>query len=197
MRRCLSESTLFFVYTGEGTEQQRAHLSLCLSCRARYERLQHDMERIERLLRLAPPSWRASLQAGPRLPRWLPPLAALAAALLLVLWSSLHGRPSADPVLVAAVPPQQAAPAQFIDRELGPSLLSVDEDDDDDDEDDEDDEGRVMPQPESDVVAIVMPVSSSAYVQAALEGGWPCEWQAPFHAAGCELSALPLVLGQQ
>ena len=44
-----------------------------------------------------------------------------------------------------------------------------------------------------------MPVSASeaAYVQAALEGGWPCEWQAPFHAAGCELSALPLVLGQQ
>ena len=153
---------------------------------------------MERILRGAPPPWNLTLQPVPLFPHWLPALAALAVTLLLLLWGSFHGRHSADTVLVAKTQPQQEAPSQFLGRDIAPALLSVDEDEGDEEDDDKaDDDEAENPKPDSDVVAIVVPVSSSAYVQAALEGGWPCEWQAPFHTAECELPPFPLGLGEQ
>jgi hypothetical protein len=50
-----------------------------------------------------------------------------------------------------------------------------------------------------DVRADPMPieVSNSVYLQAALEGGWPCEWQEPFLTPACEIHPFPFLLGGQ
>jgi hypothetical protein len=149
------------------------------------------MERIERMLTNAPPPRHLTLQPVPLFPRWLPAVAVLAATLLLLIWGSIYGRHLVHTVLVAKTQPQPEASSWSLGRDRAPAVLSGDEDEDDEDE------GFENPQPESNVVEILVPVSSSAYVQAALEGGWPCEWQAPFHTAGCELPRFPLVLGEQ
>jgi len=200
MTRCLSEYTLLLLYTGEGTKQQWSHLRTCPLCLVCYQRLRGDMDRMERILGGPPPARRLLGQPEPVSHPWLPALATLAATLLVLLWGSLHGRHSADTILVAKTQPQQEAPSRFLGRDIAPALLSIDEeegDGGDDEEEGDDDEGVENPKPDSAVVAIVVPVVSSAYVQAALEGGWPCEWQGTFHTTGCELPPFPLGLREQ
>ena len=55
MNGCLKDRTLLFLYEGEGTAGQRVHLAGCDACTARYSRLAHDLDGIDRVLRKDPP----------------------------------------------------------------------------------------------------------------------------------------------
>src|SRR3989442_14475678 len=84
MSRCLREQTLLWVYEGEGTSRERAHVETCAACATRYQRLVHDLEVIGQVLREAPSSGAVPhLRSSLRL-RWMPVAAALAVAFLVV-----------------------------------------------------------------------------------------------------------------
>jgi anti-sigma factor RsiW len=76
MDKCLSESALIAIFTGEGSPSQRRHLDSCLTCARRYRQLGSEMRTIVSVLkqpapreqRIRPdstaPVWRWSLAAA-------------------------------------------------------------------------------------------------------------------------------------
>ncbi len=92
MNRCLKDKTLLLLHGGEETSAQRAHVTECATCAARYQKLRRDLGTINQVLRDEPlpdaVSHRLSLPGV----RWLPTVGTLALALLLAgvavqLWS--------------------------------------------------------------------------------------------------------------
>src|SRR5262249_15177929 len=165
---------LLLFSAGEGTSEQRAHLATCASCATRYRQFVHDLESIERVLREtsppppAPFSRRLALRA-----RWLPAAAALAATIMLGLGGMWLRQPS-QPTVAREIPNEDVV--SFLEDQVSPALFAT---------------------ADRQVAAIPAPVSNVVYLQAALEGGWPCEWQEPFLPPTCEIHPFPLLLGGQ
>src|SRR4030095_8761125 len=79
---------LLLLAADEGTSAQQAHLALCTACAARYRRVVHELESIERVLRETSPR---PAPVPARLfvrRRWLPAVATLA-ALIALIWGGM------------------------------------------------------------------------------------------------------------
>ena len=99
MNRCLRDKTLLLLHDGEGTGAQRAHLTGCEACAARYRQLGRDLEAISQVLREDPPPQTVRHRFGPLAVRWLPTAVAVALALML-MWGGVRiWRPSIRPLL--------------------------------------------------------------------------------------------------
>jgi hypothetical protein len=173
MNACLRKRTLLLLSAGEGTNEQRTHVATCAACATRYRRFVHELEGIEQTLREPPPPLVASRRRLPGRLSWRPVAVAFAAILMLV-WGGLWLRqPSLLPVSMAA---RTEDLSLLLENELSPVLFAM-----------------------VDVRADPMPieVSNSVYLQAALEGGWPCEWQEPSLTPACEIHPFPFLLGGQ
>jgi hypothetical protein len=172
MSRCLREDTLLWLYTGEGTHAQHAHLATCAGCTRRYQHLVRSLGEVEEVLQGEPPPFTSSLQLGAGWRRWLPLVAASAAALLL-FWGSQwiwHPSPMRSPV---ASPHEEAL--RVLARDVSPALFAT----------------------VDTVVEVPAAVSDLTYIQAALAAEWPCERQGPFRIPQCEIYPFPLLTGGQ
>jgi hypothetical protein len=171
MNTCLRNRALVLLSVGEGTREQQAHLATCASCATRYRRFVHDLEAIEHLLRVTSPPpavFRRFLLR--RLP-WRPMVAAFAAAFVLI-GGGWWLRQSFQPPVSGEAYTEDVS--HFLESELSPALFAT---------------------VDVHTTSIPSAVSNSVYLQAALDGGWPCEWQEPFLTPTCEIYPFPLLLG--
>lgn len=173
MNTCLKDSTLLLLLADGGTSEQRTHLDTCDVCASRYRRINHDLQAIEHVLwETSPAPIVPSRLSIPRV-RWLP-VAAVLTVIVIVLWSNGWLRH----------PPQQSvstktATKEVVDlltREVSPALFATAD-------------ARVVPIP--------TPVSTEVYLEAALEGGWPCARQEASPYAECDFYPLPIFFEEQ
>ncbi len=171
MKRCLREYTLVILYIGEGTQEERTHLASCEGCSQRYQHLAQDWQRLERSLRACPPQ---RVWVRPSLPltqRGLPIAAALA-AMLLVVFASIRWWQPAAPVVATTTPQEEVM--SFVETTVVPALFA------------DETFPRVFPP---------TPVSNETYVQAALDGEWPCEQDTSTSTFSCGVHVFPLLIG--
>ena len=83
MKRCLKDKTLLLLQNGDGTSDQRRHLTECDTCAARYEDLRRDLMAISQVLREVPPAQAMAHRFPPRIIRWAPATLGIALALML------------------------------------------------------------------------------------------------------------------
>ena len=171
MSRCLPDRTLLSMYDGEATIAHQAHLQTCTACAARYRQLIQDLEVIGQALQKAPPS-RVNLSRSCVVSlRWVPVAAALAVVLVWAgIWIWRPARQTLSPVA------SSEDILQFVEKDIAPALF---------------------PLAKTRVATLPVPVSDLTYVQAALDGEWPCERREPFLSAGCEIYPFPLLMGEQ
>lgn len=171
MSRCLREEALWLLAEGRGTEKERAHLGECDACTRRYRRLADDLARLGRIIRDGPPP---SLRVHPRRARgirWVP-AALVAAAVLAVVWGGLWLRePLRFAWSVFSAETLDEGEVRFLKEEVFPAVfatagISL---------------GRLPPE-----------APDEAYLQAALDGGWPCERHGRTTGCGAELLSLLL-----
>jgi len=171
MSRCIPDRVLLLGYDGEATEAHRAHLQTCAACAARYRQLVHDFEVIEQALQQAPPPQVNLSRSHAVQLRWPPVTAALAVVLL---WAGMWmWRPASQ---TSAALASSAEILRFVEKDLTPALF---------------------PMAKTRVATLLVPVSDLTYVQAALDGEWPCEQREPFLNAGCEIHPFPFLMGGQ
>ena len=170
MSRCLREQTLLWVYEGEGTSRERAHVETCAACATRYQRLVHDLEVIGQVLREAPSSGAVPHRRSSLRLRWMPVAAALAVALL-VVWGGVR--------MQSPAPPEVPGDARNDDAVLFLEEVST----------------LLFATDDAGAAAIPTPVSPAVYLQAALQGEWPCEGQEPGFNPECEDDSFPLLFG--
>jgi hypothetical protein len=173
MDTCLRDRALLLLAAGEGTHEQRAHVEICITCAIRYRRFVRDLEAIEQVLQETVPSPVVSSRLFSFRARWVPVAAALAAALALV-WGSIWQQQPSQPIATRKAFSEDVS--RFLANEISPVLFATND-------------LRIATLPE--------PVSNSAYLQAALEGGWPCERQEPFFYATCDFYPFPLFIEGQ
>ena len=160
MSRCLSEETLLLLSEGEGTREDRAHLTKCQVCTIRYQRLGKDLTLLGQVLREPPP--RPVVFRERRFPalRWVP--VAVAGVTIVVLlwgrgqWSELSQAPPTipPPSPTAADEIQDEDLARFLAKAVGPAIFST---------------------ADLGVKDLPQRATSLSYLQAALDGGWPNE----------------------
>jgi hypothetical protein len=172
MSRCLRDDTLLWVYTGEGTHAQHAHLATCAGCARRYQRLTRSLREVEEVLQEEPPPFTSSLRFGAVWVRWTSLVAASAAAFLLFWGSTWLWHPS--PLRSPVTSPHEEA-LQFLEQEVSPALFAT----------------------VDTVVEVPAPVSDLTYIQAALAAEWPCERREPFRIPRCEIYPFPFFTGGQ
>jgi len=166
MSHCLSEHALLKLIAGDEATHRRAHLTHCLQCTARYQQLTRTLHAIEHTLATTAP---AALPVEDR-PRqsivWIPAVVVLT-VMLLVAWVGWW-RPS----LLRSSPSQRTVQTeqiyQFLATEVAPAVFGA---------------ADVEP-PE-----LPTPASPASYLQAALDGGWPCEYRESFSSPPCEPSS--------
>ena len=172
MSHCLNEYELVMLYTGEGTGQEIGHLSICQECSRRYQDLIRDWQRIEQIFHHVPPPPSTMVRLGFVTSRnWLPRVAALATALVVVLAGTFWWRP------VSSVPidsPAREEVIEFFESTVVPTLSA---------------------DPLFSIAAPPTPVSDVTYVQAALDSEWPCEEDTLSFTSTCEIHTFPLLIG--
>ncbi|HXG20059.1 MAG TPA: hypothetical protein VNN62_13420 [Methylomirabilota bacterium] len=173
MSRCLSEHALLKLLAGDEATHRRAHLTHCLHCTARYQQLVRTLRAIEHTLATTvPPA--PHIEDRPRMSvLWIPAVVVLTAALL-VGWVSWWRPPS----FISSTPPsavQTEQIYQFLTTEVDPAVFAA-----------------------ADVGSPVLPTPASpaSYLQAALDGGWPCEYREPFASSPCEPPSFALASAQ-
>ena len=169
MSRCLRDRRLVLLYYGEDTPKSRAHLDGCPLCQARYQQLGHDLEAIGETLQDAPLPVGVRPRAHPVRVSWLPAAVAVA-VLCTILWGGAwlwQSSPQGQPDIV-----WHAEVVQFLERQVIPALFAT-----------TDTRMAMMPEP----------VSTSLYLQAALDGGWDCAGQEAFFSPECEHDPLTLL----
>ena len=172
MSRCLSNHALLKLAAEDESAPRRAHLTHCVHCTARYQQLTRTLRAIEHTLATTVPP----ALPGENHPRvsvlWIPAMVALTAALL-VSW--IGWRP---PLLISSPSQRTVQPEQiyqFLATEVAPAVFGA---------------ADVEP-PE-----LPTPASPASYLQAALDGGWPCEYREPFASSPCEPSSFALASAQ-
>ena len=173
MNQHLPDEALWSLHEGEGTGAERTHLENCVACRARYQQLEHDLKVLGRVLREAPPLPAPQPRHALRI-RWVPAVAVMALTLLLA-WGQEWVR-----VLTLPVSPQEARKNQetvhFLTRDIPMALFSTGE-----------------PTPGK----LPAHATNLAYLQAALDGGWPGEPCEPSGSTNCEPDLFSLLLEEQ
>ena len=174
MKRHLPDEVLWSIHEGEGTNAEQRHLEDCAVCGARYRQLTRDLKVLRQVLRespplLTPPQPRRALQI-----RWVPAVAVMAATLLLV-WGQEWLR-----VLTLPVPPLEARKNEetvhFLTKEIPMALFATAE-----------------PNPGK------LPTNATnlAYLQAALDGGWPSEPCEPSRTKNCAPDLFSILFEEQ
>ena len=163
MKRCLSDKALMRLQAGDGSAEQRAHLSVCGACGDRYHRFDRELETVRHvLLHTDEPK----ILVVARKPSWLP-LAAVAASLVvtLAIWGHLAvQRP--DTPGSAALRLQDEEASAFL-TEVSLTMFSIG--------------GRLAPSaPEAQVANLSADVS---------DRGADCEWLAWPATEGCDETA--------
>ena len=156
MSRCLPPWTLFVVSLGEGKPEQRSHLMKCAHCAARYREAIGVTELAAHVLREGPLPERAPA----RRPVWRPWSMAVAAAAAIVLTLVWRGVPDEARRQVAMTETAGEVPRL--------SLVHV---------------SRVLFPPEGFPPSVD---SDGVYLEAALQGEWPCEREAGEPDTQCE-----------
>ena len=146
MTRCLRRQALFLVSQGEGLPSQRSHLMRCARCAECYRAMVSASELAAEVLRDGPLPERAP-QPRRALHPW--PVAALAATgiALALVWRGVPGD----------WPPRHATVTEETDEDTGLSLAHVSE--------------VVFASDE----LVAPPDADGTYLEAALNGEWPCE----------------------
>jgi len=167
MSTCLKESTLHLLLADGGTSEQRTHLETCDVCASRYRRVNHDLQAIERVLWETSPALGTSSRLS--LPRWLP-VAAAALVVVILSWSSGWLWQAAPRNVSTKTTTEEVV--DLLTKEISPTLFAMAD-------------ARVVPIP--------VPVSNEVYLEAALEGGWPCARQGTSPYAECDFYPLPVL----
>ena len=161
MNRCVSEETLWQLYEGEGSREERAHLAKCQVCTIRYERLAKDITLLGQVLRESPPQTVAIKKHRSPVIRWVP-IALAGATAVVLLWSQWQlpelpqlPRPKAStPSQIAAQAVDEKELAHFFTAVIGPAIFATAD-------------LGIRPLPKR--------ATTGAYLQAALDGEWPHE----------------------
>jgi hypothetical protein len=170
MSRCLGDRTLWRLSEGEGSREERAHVTSCVACAARLRRLEQDLRHLQSILAGPPPPRAAQVRARPVRVRWTTVAATLAAMVVLAWFGVWWQRPS---------PPLQMETRQesiwpFIDGAFS----------------------ALFPTVEIGFTAAPDQPSDLDELRAALVGEWPCEGSDAFARLDChEDDTLALLLG--
>jgi len=173
MNRHLPDEVLWSLHEGGGTSAERTHVENCVACRTRFQRLEHDLKVLRQVLREAPPLAAPQPRRAWQI-RWVPAVAVMALTLVLA-WGQEWLR-----VLTLPVSPQEARKnqetVQFLTKEIPRALFST-----------------------NDLHPGKLPAhaTSLAYLQAALDGGWPSEPCEPSDSTNCEPDIFSLLLEKQ
>lgn len=165
MSRCLGEKALWAVHEGEGSQKERAHARNCARCAARLQQLGGDLRVLSQVLCEAPPVPASAPVRRPLVWRWVAFAAVAGAASLALLWNgALTLDPSARKAPQAAFMRQEEA-VDILEKEVYSALFT---------------------NVDLDMIALPARVSTLTYVQAALDGGWPCEPATLLKRATCD-----------
>ena len=171
MSRHLRDEVLWALSEGTGTSADRAHVDGCPACAVRYQQLARDLKVLGQVLRESPPR-QAALQPRRALQiRWAPAVAVMTATLLF-LWGQEWLR-----VLTLPVSPlearKNAETVRFLIKEIPLALFST---------------AELKPG------KLPAHATNLAYLQAALDGGWPSEPCEPSRTTDCEPDPFSLFL---
>ncbi len=171
MSRHLPDELLWSLHEGTGTSANQAHLAGCPACAARYQQLARDLKVLAQVLREAPP-----LQPTPRPRRtfqirWAPAVAVMAATVLLA-WGQEWLRMLTLPVSLLEARKNEET-VRFLTKEIPLALFSS---------------------AELNPGQLPTHATNLAYLQAALDGGWPSEPCEPSRTTDCEPDPFSLPL---
>jgi len=153
MNRCLREEALWFVFEGGGERKEREHVERCERCSTRLRQLQSEVQTLSQVLREVPPAPVKVFTPHRFFWPWVPLMAAGVAALMFV-WNGLLLQNPRKPQATTLSAAQQEEIVKILENEVYDALFTND--------------GLVA-------IEFSSRVSTLAYVQAALDGGWPCE----------------------
>jgi hypothetical protein len=160
MSRCLRARTLWMLSEGEGSREERDHVTSCVVCATRLRRLEQDLYHLQSVLSGPQPPRAALTHARPGRVRWTMASAALAAMVVLAWFGVWWQRPS---------PPFQMETRQ---ESIWPFIDSV--------------STALFPTVEVGFTATPDRLSDLTDLQAALAGEWPCEGAAVFANLDCD-----------
>lgn len=173
MSHCLRDQTLLLLYEGEEAGDARSHLNTCVACHARYQHLVSDLEVIDETLQ-GPPLW----EPAPRKMRVMQArrlsVAVACVLVMIVVGGRLWWQESSVPVSSPA--PRAEEIVRFVEKEVAPALFAT---------------------TDGHAPTLFSSISHLAYVEAAVQGEWPCERQTPFADPRCEVHPFPLLIGGQ
>ena len=176
MKTCLTKRALLLCVGGDGTDEQLDHIASCEYCRGRYLRFVRDLETIECVLGEGLPLSSATPAdfGMPWRNRWLPLAAAFAATVVLVWGIGRLQQPAAPDLVSSGEEEEDVAP--LLQDDESPLLLAM-----------------------ADRREFVVPasVADARYLEAALNDGWPCEWQDEFFPPTCEFYPISLAFEEQ
>jgi len=107
MKRCLSDNALMRLQAGDGSAEQRAHLSACGACGDRYRRFDRELETVRHaLLHTDEPR----MLVVTRRPSWVPIAAVAASLVTLAVWGHLAvRRPDVPASATRPLPDEEAS----------------------------------------------------------------------------------------
>ncbi len=173
--KCLSEDQLAALYYGDGNAAEQAHRTACMDCARRYRRLEDELQRIAAALESPAPATTARTAAFPA--RWAT-MAAAALVLLALVWGLPTERQSA-PGPAASGTGRTELHAGASDMEDDSLYTAVEE--------------LFAGSSETTRLradALTNDEQQFAYLQAALDGGFPCFWSDPLYSSGCDETEL-------
>jgi hypothetical protein len=183
MSPCVSEETLLAFYEGDASPETRAHLAKCQICTLRYEHLVKDLKLLGQVLRDPPPQPTQVHVQRLSARRWVPFVTASAATATLLLgyllwpdaWRPLSPLPSLRPVVVTNEV-QDEDLARFLSKVVAPAVFT-----------------------KMELGARELPkhTTSLAYLQAALDGGWPQERCEGEQTQGCDNDPFALLFEEE
>jgi hypothetical protein len=176
MSRCLREETLWLLSEGEGTSAERTHLEGCADCARRYEQLTQDLKKLGRVIQkgsfLSPTARPRRVRSF----RWGYATAAIV-ALLVVIWGGVWLREPAQ-FLWSALSAEtlDGEDLQFLQEEVFPAMFST-----------------------TGIGLGTLPghATDGAYLEAAVNGGWPCAQQESSDLSGCDTDMFSFLLDGQ
>ena len=153
MNHCLQEEALWLLSEGSGSEKTRTHVANCAQCTERLQQLTSDVQVLSHVLQEAPPQVVVTRSQRALAWGWIS-LAAACVATFALVWSLAPPREPIPRRMNAAPVMQNEEMVNVLEKEVYSALFTNDD---------------------LDVAEFPSRMSTLTYVQAALDGGWPCE----------------------